>query len=42
VILLGAPASIPVAQGILRRLAGRKPYQGDERMRQLLGVLNLS
>ncbi|MEP7125516.1 MAG: SIR2 family protein [Byssovorax sp.] len=42
VIITGNPASIPVAQGILRRLALRPPYEGEERMLRLLTLLRLS
>ncbi|MFS8068564.1 MAG: hypothetical protein ACMG6S_19565, partial [Byssovorax sp.] len=42
VIITGDPASIPIAQNILRRLAQRPPYQGEERMSRLLTMLRLS
>jgi len=42
VVITGNPASIPVAQDMLRRLAQRPPYQGEEHMRQLLTMLRLS
>ena len=42
VVITGNPASIPVAQGMLRRLAQRPPYQGEEHMHRLLTMLRLS
>ena len=41
VLITGNPASIPVAQGILRRLAQRPPYQGAEPIVRLLNMLRL-
>jgi hypothetical protein len=41
VLITGNPASIPVAQSILRRLAQRPPYQGAEPIVRLLNMLRL-
>jgi hypothetical protein len=41
VFIRGEPGSIPAAQAVLRKLAERSPYKGDERVRELLGTLGM-